>query len=341
MTPPVIKSGLVDDGLHISHRAKAGARVLMVGFAGGDLTDKCTSFTLQVGERAHLYDPIIKHLNHHCEPSIRLDVEVDDMGLSCVTGYALRDLEPGDELTFNYMTMDMTQAQGGMVCLCGSDQCFGILNGWDGLTPEQQVRLAPITGGFVKEAMMRDRESKLKDLHNTMGDGTMELCGMFIQQGNCQCCKFHFGNWIGLLPGEMDYLKNGDTSGRSPAEGTTTEGITCQRDPATCFTDKPLDCKLYPFFPYAVTDEGDHYRVLLGAGDQKCSGKAMIISALRGTTVQKGATLPFADHAYNVAKTGVQLFLQGHAAWMHDTFAGYVGYSTGYSAIVLKGDENA
>lgn len=341
MTPPVIKNGLVDDGLHISHSAKAGDRVLVVPFTSEDLTDRCTPFTLQVGAWSHLYDPTIKHLNHHCEPSIRLDVGCDELGGFFVVGYALRDLEPGDELTFNYMTMDMNQAQGGMPCLCGSEECFGVLNGWTGLTPEQQVRLAPIVGGFVKEMMMYERELKLQELHATMGDGTMELCGMFIQQGNCQCCKFHFGNWIGLLPGEMEYLKNGDTSGWSPTVGTATEGITCQRDPATCVTDKPLDCKLYPFFPYAVTDEGDHYRVLLGAGDQKCSGKAMIISALRGVTVQKQATLPFADHAYSVAKVGVQLYLQGQSDWMRDTFAGYVGYSTGYAAIVLKGEENA
>jgi hypothetical protein len=68
-------------------------------------------------------------LNHSCEPSCGL------MGAAILV--ALRDLAPGEELTFDYAMCDGTDYDE-FVCQCGVETCRGVVTGRDWLNPELQ-----------------------------------------------------------------------------------------------------------------------------------------------------------------------------------------------------------
>lgn len=72
-------------------------------------------------------------LNHSCEPSLGL------VGATVLV--ALRDIEVGEELTFDYATCDCSDYDE-FVCLCGEPTCRGTITGMDWLNPELQVKYA-------------------------------------------------------------------------------------------------------------------------------------------------------------------------------------------------------
>lgn len=174
--------------------------------------------------------------------------------------------------------------------------------------------------------------SPIKRGHHAISDGAIPICTTTIPTGGCTCCSFGTGNWIGLLPGEMEVLSSGDTTGWADVPG----GITCSRNPATC-DNKPLDCKMYPFFPYKSEDRGDHWFVSLGAGDQKCAARQSLITSLKGKVFSTPPDSPFGDHLFSVARIGVALHEAGLSEWMSSTYSGYVGYSSDYFVIIKKG----
>jgi hypothetical protein len=72
-------------------------------------------------------------LNHSCEPSCGL------MGSQVLV--TMRDVAPGEELTFDYATCD-TQDYDEFYCQCGSSACRGTVTGRDWMLPELQRRYA-------------------------------------------------------------------------------------------------------------------------------------------------------------------------------------------------------
>lgn len=71
-----------------------------------------------------------RYCNHSCEPSAALvPVRVESpMPRLCL--FATRDIEPGDEVTFNYaagIDNDSVRNYSDTVCLCGSTNCAGYL----------------------------------------------------------------------------------------------------------------------------------------------------------------------------------------------------------------------
>jgi hypothetical protein len=67
--------------------------------------------------------------NHSCDPTIWF---VDDMTMT-----ARRDLEPGEEITYDYATSEIDE-DFMMACGCGAANCRGIVRGTDHLLPEVQ-----------------------------------------------------------------------------------------------------------------------------------------------------------------------------------------------------------
>lgn len=110
----------------------------------GVLTRTPTRYSLQVEENLHLdREPhalevlLDEHywcfMNHHCEPTVV--VRGQDV-------YALRALQVGDEITFNYNTTEYAMAEA-FACRCGSPHCQGEVAGFASLTPEAQEALRP------------------------------------------------------------------------------------------------------------------------------------------------------------------------------------------------------
>ncbi len=82
-------------------------------------------------------------MNHSCSPtSMSVDLVVD--GEDEVTLYdqvALVDLAPGDPVTCDYTLFDWDCDGHQFTCSCGAGDCYGRVEGFQGLPPETQSRL--------------------------------------------------------------------------------------------------------------------------------------------------------------------------------------------------------
>jgi hypothetical protein len=70
-------------------------------------------------------------VNHSCDPTCGL------AGATLLV--ARRDIEPGEELTFDYATCD-AEPYDEFECLCGTSQCRGKVTGYDWMRPDLQRR---------------------------------------------------------------------------------------------------------------------------------------------------------------------------------------------------------
>ena len=115
----------------------------------GTISTRPSKYTIQLGSNQHLNFPAIRrpnddldycwqYLNHCCEPN-------GYMNTTERTFRALRDIAPGKEISFNYLTTESEMAEP-FNCLCGSANCFGFIQGRNFLTTAQADRLALALG---------------------------------------------------------------------------------------------------------------------------------------------------------------------------------------------------
>jgi SET domain-containing protein len=110
----------------------------------GDVSTQPTKYTIQLDSERHLNLPADKktdddvdycwqYLNHSCEPNGYINAAE-------LTVRALRDIAPGEEITFNYLTTEFEMAAP-FKCSCGSPNCFGFIQGRNFLTQAEADRL--------------------------------------------------------------------------------------------------------------------------------------------------------------------------------------------------------
>jgi SET domain-containing protein len=148
-------------GVYALETIKEGAVVFQLQ---GTVTDTPTKYTIQVGWRRHLNFPTIRKanddrdycwqfLNHSCNPNGYIDT-------ADLTFRALRQIAPGDQITFNYLTTESAMAVP-FQCICGATNCYGFIQGHNFLTPEEAARLASDMGeDRVVSLMMPARKKK-------------------------------------------------------------------------------------------------------------------------------------------------------------------------------------
>ena len=121
----------------------------VVFYLNGTITTEPTKYTIQLGPRRHLTFPTIRktnddldycwqYLNHSCEPN-------GYMNTAEFTFRALRDIAAGEEITFNYLTTESQMAVP-FTCICGSANCFGLIQGRNFLNPMESARLSHAAG---------------------------------------------------------------------------------------------------------------------------------------------------------------------------------------------------
>lgn len=179
---------------------------------------------------------------------------------------------------------------------------------------------------------------QLESLHHLMDFGLIGHCGKHQESGECKCCLFDtgLGNWIGLLPGEDDYLKKGDQATWEIKDFSGQKGLVCGRAGLNC-TNKPLDCKLYPFFPCKAeiegVDEDGEWTYLIArnvpliCGAPKCP---LFISnsraARRWAQPKIESNIRLRSFAAMVRMVGTVLTYWGFGDWLDTTAKGYKGY---------------
>src|SRR5688572_6610180 len=118
----------------------------IVAIKGGHIVDTATLHALperlrnsdvQIADGFHLvaldeaeYEPVMLFLNHSCEPSVGF--------AGNIVLVAMRDIDPGEELTTDYALFD--DYDGEMECRCGTASCRRTINGRDWQRPDLQHR---------------------------------------------------------------------------------------------------------------------------------------------------------------------------------------------------------
>ena len=111
-----------------------------------------TRYSVQVGAALHLDQDCAhditdvvhrffwRYLDHACDPT----AVIRDREL-----IAIRDIAPGDSVTFNYNTTEYDMAEP-FRCHCGSAQCVGMVRGARHLSARQRARLAPWLADYLR-----------------------------------------------------------------------------------------------------------------------------------------------------------------------------------------------
>jgi hypothetical protein len=132
--------------LQLSGREYDGATLERVGFTPG--------YPLQVGEdRWLVLDAPAVFCNHSCEANagIRADLQL----------IALRAIEAGEEICFDYSTTMLEHNAWTLDCGCGSPRCRGRVEDFDRLPPIRQRELLAlgVVQPFIVEQLQRQSAS--------------------------------------------------------------------------------------------------------------------------------------------------------------------------------------
>jgi SET domain-containing protein len=123
-----------------------GAFVLRFGgevFETKDVPPEC--FAMQIDDDSWLCSDgslLDDRVNHSCDPNTGF--LKNDPAL-----YALRDILPGEELTWDYST-SISERGWCLDCLCGSTNCRRVILPFGELRPEEKKRLRPIALQYLK-----------------------------------------------------------------------------------------------------------------------------------------------------------------------------------------------
>lgn len=143
------------DGVFAQSVIAAGAHVLtMTGRVIDTALVTESMRAMQVGPSSYLvqdYAPghdgsesiyLDNYLNHSCIPN--LGFIHGDLRL-----FALRQIEPGQELTWDYST-SMNEPGWSLPCLCGSEYCRGRIQSFCDLSEQTRVQLLPMTLSYLR-----------------------------------------------------------------------------------------------------------------------------------------------------------------------------------------------
>ncbi|WP_346910175.1 SET domain-containing protein-lysine N-methyltransferase [uncultured Roseibium sp.] len=84
-------------------------------------------------------------LNHSCDPNVQI--------VGQIAFRAMRDIDPGEELTFDYATGDDDDWE--MDCACGAPRCRGQVTGRDWKIPELQQRYAGKFSDYLQRRLVK------------------------------------------------------------------------------------------------------------------------------------------------------------------------------------------
>ena len=119
----------------------------------GECVPEPTRYSLQIDEHQHLSSDTWQaddFIDHSCDPNCRIDVAED-----CIALVAIQRIEPGEKLTFNYLTTEWDMAEP-FDCDCGSNKCFKHIAGFRYLSDVQKKTLEPFLTPFLKRKLGQD-----------------------------------------------------------------------------------------------------------------------------------------------------------------------------------------
>jgi len=103
----IVKEGIQGSGVFTTKKYAPGE---VVHEMQGEILSHPTRTSVQVGEKRHIEDAVGVHVNHHCQPNVRVDWK--DASL-----VALRVIQVGEEITFDYNQNEEHMANP-FICQC-------------------------------------------------------------------------------------------------------------------------------------------------------------------------------------------------------------------------------
>jgi len=92
-------------------------------FSARECLTQPTYLTVQIDRHQHIHlaPEFLQYINHSCEPNVYFDVSKREV-------QCLRDIEPGEELTFFYPSTEWSMDQA-FDCTCRNPSCLGTISG--------------------------------------------------------------------------------------------------------------------------------------------------------------------------------------------------------------------
>ena len=116
-------------------------------FHAGVTQPYANRFTVQIAESKHitLVPELLQYVNHSCSPNAFFDTTL-------MVLISLRDIQPGDEITFFYPSTEWEMAEP-FECHCRSPACLKVINGASSLSLEilEKYKLTD----FIREMLRR------------------------------------------------------------------------------------------------------------------------------------------------------------------------------------------
>jgi hypothetical protein len=112
-----------------------------------EIDPKLGRHALQIGNNIFLLQHAFEEgecVNHSCDPNLGVEGQI--------TFVAMRDINAGEEVTFDYAMVDMSDADE-FVCECGGPHCRGKMTGEDWRLPDLQKRYKGNFGAHVQRAI--------------------------------------------------------------------------------------------------------------------------------------------------------------------------------------------
>jgi SET domain-containing protein len=139
-------------GVFALRRIEKGEEVSRVR---GEAMGTPTRHTLQADDSLHLDlgDSVDARLNHSCSPN----AAVGFLELPELVIWALRDIEPGEEVCINYCASEEKMAEP-FQCNCDSPGCYGTVMGFAYLDPARQAEIGGLLSPFLQKKHGTGRE---------------------------------------------------------------------------------------------------------------------------------------------------------------------------------------
>ena len=126
---------------------------IIANFSAGTISPEPTYLTIQidVGKHITLLPEFLQYTNHSCAPNVFFDTGLMQL-------VALREIFPGEELTFFYPSTEWQMTQK-FQCYCGSPECIGLIRGAKYLSGEAQEKYR-LTGFIQQQLAKRKRTAR-------------------------------------------------------------------------------------------------------------------------------------------------------------------------------------
>ena len=135
------------DGVYATQRFHEN-EVVMIGSIQEDNVEQNHSHASQMGEFHHaLHAGLISKVNHSCCPNC--GIKVNETGAHDFV--AMKTIEIGDEITFDYAMRNYRIEYFPKDCCCGSENCRGSITGWKDLSESTKTDYAGFVAPYLLE----------------------------------------------------------------------------------------------------------------------------------------------------------------------------------------------